>query len=179
MFKEPPQHRPVLRDAEDMLVDDAWRQYFLDISRAIQNLKEENGVTPKWTSGDSYAVDEVVWSPINRLQYVCVAATSGTVDPSDNTDAWQLFGPSRIRQVLRGWAVIPPGAITLTVAISPTVRSTAKTEVRLLGFYSSSASSLEPYDGSVLLASDSALTFNRTSSAAFLTTLHWELTEWW
>jgi hypothetical protein len=170
----------MLRDADLMLVDDAWRQYFVDLSRAIQNLRDgSNGVTPKWTSGDSYVVDDIVWSPANQLQYVCTGATSGSIDPSSDPDNWQLFGASKVRQILRGWAVIPSGASTLTVALSPAVYNTAKAEVRLLGFYSSAASSLEPYDGSVLLASDTALTFNRTSTAAFSTTLHWEITEWW
>ena len=183
MFREPPQHRPMLRDGERMLVDDAWRQYFMDLSRAVQSLRtglEGVGVSPKWTSGDSYVVDDLVWSPANQLTYVCIEDVTGTTDPSEDTDdKWVLFGPSKIKRILRGASLILSGATTATFTIDPPLASLDKAELRYLGTSGDSTNAGIIYNPQVVLTSISLITATRFGSGAYGTYVSWELTEWW
>lgn len=42
----------------------------------------------KWISGQTYAVGDLVISPLNDQPYRCIVATSGVVDPSADTTNW-------------------------------------------------------------------------------------------
>ena len=183
MFREPPQHRPMLRDGERMLVDDAWRQYFVDLSRAVQSLRtgmEGVGVNPKWTSGDAYVVDDLVWSPTNQLTYICIADVTSATDPSEDVDSkWALFGPSRVKRVIRNVSLIAGGTNTTTYAVNPPLASLDKAELRYLGTFGDFTSTGTGYDPYVVLTDASLVTVFRSGAGAFGTYVSWELTEWW
>lgn len=55
--------------------------------------------TQKWVSGRTYGLDAIVWSPISKLTYVRIVAGAGTTDPSADSTNWEIFGPTRRKQL--------------------------------------------------------------------------------
>ncbi len=137
---------------------------------------------PKWTSGTTYPLDAVVWSPISKLPYVRIVAGAGTTDPSADTTNWELFGPSKIKSIQRG-------TIALTAATSATATITsvvaAKSEVRILGWSNSTNSSsthMQAHVRVALTGSPTSTTVTATAGGASFvgtTTVSFEVTEWW
>lgn len=130
----------------------------------------------KWVSGSSYDLDDIVWSPINYLAYICIVATNGTTDPSADTTNWTLFGASKIKSIQRGTIMLSGANTTATSTVTAVV--TGKAELRMLGARAPSSGATDAPEVSVALTNSTTITATRsqTTNAA---TVSWELTEWW
>lgn len=51
-------------------------------------------VAAGWVSGTTYAIGNLVWSPLNYLTYRRKTAGTGTTDPSLDTTAWASVVPT-------------------------------------------------------------------------------------
>lgn len=125
----------------------------------------------KWVSGSSYDLDDIVWSPINYLAYICIVATNGTTDPSADTTNWTLFGASKIKSIQRGTTSVSGSNVTATSTVTAVV--TGKAELRMLG-----ASSTGAQEVRVTLTNSTTITATRSQTADSVT-VSWELVEWW
>lgn len=129
----------------------------------------------KWVSGSSYDLDDIVWSPINYLAYICIVATNGTTDPSADTTNWTLFGASKIKSIQRGITTVSSSNTSATSTVTAVV--TGKAELRMLGASTSSGGTEAP-EVRVTLTNSTTITVNRTATTSGVT-VSWELVEWW
>ncbi len=129
----------------------------------------------KWVSGSSYDLDDIVWSPINYLAYICIVATNGTTDPSADTTNWTLFGASKVKSIQRGTTTVSGSNTTATSTVTAVV--TGKAELRMLGASTSSGSTDAP-EVRVTLTNSTTITATRTHTTSGVT-VSWELVEWW
>lgn len=129
----------------------------------------------KWVSGSSYDLDDIVWSPINYLAYICIVATNGTTDPSADPTNWALFGASKIKRIQRGTTSVSGGNATGTSTVTAVV--TGKAELRMLGASTTSGGTDAP-EVRVTLTNSTTITATR-SNTTHSVTVSWELVEWW
>lgn len=129
----------------------------------------------KWVSGSSYDLDDIVWSPINYLAYICIVATNGTTDPSADTTNWTLFGASKIKSIQRGTITVSISNATATSTVTAVV--TGKAELRMLGASTASGNAEAP-EVRVTLTNATTITATRSHTTNSVT-VSWELVEWW
>lgn len=129
----------------------------------------------KWVSGSSYDLDDIVWSPINYLAYICIVATNGTTDPSADTTNWTLFGASKIKSIQRGTISLQPSDAAKTATVSAV--DVAKSELRFLGVRGET--DLPHSLVTLVLTNPTTITATRSKSGTYPVAVSWELTEWW
>lgn len=133
------------------------------------------GGVPKWSSGSTYSVDSIVWSPENRLLYVRLVGGGGTTDPSADPTNWALFGASRIKSIQRGTISFQSQDGSKTATVSAV--NVAKSELRFLGVRGDI--DLPHSLVTLVLTNPTTITATRSKSGTYPVTVSWELTEWW
>jgi hypothetical protein len=139
------------------------------------------GSVQKWVSGTTYALDDLAWSPISYLTYIRKVAGAGATDPSADGTNWDVFGPSKIRQIQRGTLAITTTNGSGTAALGTAVLSIAKCELRMLGVSCDIDTDAKANDAVCRIALTNTTTITGTRSGTFTetATISWELTEWW
>ena len=135
----------------------------------MSNLSDFVGGTPPvWVSGTTYPAGKVVWSPSDYQYFMRKSAGGGTTDPASDPTNWQPTGDRAIKSIQRG---VGTGSATGNITISAV--DTAKTELRWLGGYASSAGVFSDVPQLRLTSSTNiSITAGGNSSS-----IAWELTE--
>lgn len=134
------------------------------------------GQPPKWISGTTYAVDQMVRSPANQHLYVRLIAGAGTTDPSADATNWGLVGAGAIKSIQRG--VIAMGS-NLSVSATISTVNLQKAEEVHLGVDSNQGGT-QPLTGSdavKLVLTASAITATRISNDGSSPNVSWRVTE--
>lgn len=125
------------------------------------------GTPPKWVSG-TYSEGYVAWSPSDYQYYMNKSTGVRATDPASDPTNWQPTGDRAIKSIQRG---VGTGSASGTITISAV--NTAKTELRWLGGYASSAGAFSDVPQLRLTSSTSiSITAGGNSSS-----IAWELTE--
>ena len=128
------------------------------------------GKPQKWVSG-TYQEGTFMWSPSDFQIYMNKTTGVRATDPASDPTNWMPSGERAIKSIQRG-TVTFSGVTSATVTISSVVVS--KSELRFLGFSTSATDSLGC--PRIDLTNSTTITANK-GTAAFTTTVSWELTE--
>lgn len=139
----------------------------------------QGGAFSKWVSGQSYAADTIVWSPISYLNYIRLGAGGATAtDPSADDTNWAVFGPTRRKSLQVVDVTIAGGALTGTASITATV--VAKTRLTHLGSSIVNASTvLGDQEGRLSQTSTTVITATRASNGSQALIVRCQVEEDW
>ena len=138
----------------------------------MSNLSDFVGGTPPvWVSGTTYPAGKVVWSPTDYQYFMRKSAGGGTTDPASDTTNWQPTGDRAIKSIQRGVVTGDNGA---TATISSV--NTSKTELRFLGF-STSSTLADATIRKIVLTNATTITMSNSGGAGTTSSVSWELTE--
>lgn len=147
------------------------------MSALSQFLGSSSGAT-LWVSGTTYPVGKQVISPADLQAYIRKTAGAGVTDPSTDPTNWVPFGARAIKSIQRGLINVFSGSGTNNAIATIATVNTAKTELRLCGFWSNS---INAQDNPILeLVNPTTIRATRfTNNNTMQTMVSWELTEFY
>lgn len=129
-----------------------------------------------WVSGETYAVNDVVVSPISYHQYIRVVEGDGTTDPSSDKTNWRLIGAGGIKSIQKGVLFIAANSSSASVTISSVDPDACVANISAFGTTAAGAVNSARSNYSI---SETQLTISRQQATSAGCYIPWEIVEHW